>query len=119
MPKFGAKLTTIAFSDKDISKAVTRITHGILEKNKGAENLTLIGIRTRGVTLAKRIKKTKGINIQNKIPELFRLIQRNINAIPTCELGKAPVGCSPISCTALTALLKMPVTGTPDNVGLK
>ena len=57
LPKFGAKLNTIAFSDKDISKAVTRITHEILEKNKGAENLTLIGIRTRGVTLAKRIKK--------------------------------------------------------------
>ena len=57
LPKFGAKLNTIAFSDKDISRAVTRITHEILEKNKGAENLTLIGIRTRGVTLAKRIKK--------------------------------------------------------------
>ena len=57
MPKFGAKLNTIAFSDKDISRAVTRITHEILEKNKGAENLTLVGIRTRGVTLAKRIKK--------------------------------------------------------------
>ena len=57
LPKFGAKLNTIAFSDKDISRAVTRITHEILEKNKGAEKLTLVGIRTRGVTLAKRIKK--------------------------------------------------------------
>ena len=57
LPKFGAKLNTIAFSDKDISRAVTRITHEILEKNKGTENLTLVGIRTRGVTLAKRIKK--------------------------------------------------------------
>ena len=50
-------MNSIAFSEKDISRAITRITHEILEKNKGAENLTLIGIRTRGVTIAKRIKK--------------------------------------------------------------
>jgi pyrimidine operon attenuation protein / uracil phosphoribosyltransferase len=57
LPKIGAQLNTLAFSDKDISRAITRITHEILEKNKGADNLALIGIRTRGVTLAKRIQK--------------------------------------------------------------
>ena len=50
-------MNSIAFSEKDIFRAVTRITHEILERNKGAENLALIGIRTRGVTLAKRIQK--------------------------------------------------------------
>ena len=57
LTKFGAKLNNIAFSDKDISRAISRITHEILEKNKGAEKLALIGIRTRGVTLANRIRK--------------------------------------------------------------
>ena len=57
LPKFGAKLNNIVFSDKDINRAISRITHEILEKNKGAENLALIGIRTRGVTLANRIKE--------------------------------------------------------------
>ena len=57
LPKFGAKLNSIALSDKDISRAISRITHEILERNKGAEKLALIGIRTRGVTLAKRIRK--------------------------------------------------------------
>ena len=57
LPKFGAKLNNIAFTDNDISRAISRITHEILEKNKGAENLALIGIRTRGVTLANRIKE--------------------------------------------------------------
>ena len=57
LPKFGAKLNNIALSDKDISRAISRITHEILEKNKGAEKLALIGIRTRGVTLANRIRK--------------------------------------------------------------
>jgi pyrimidine operon attenuation protein/uracil phosphoribosyltransferase len=39
----------------DISRAVTRIAHQILEKNRGAESLILVGIRTRGAPLAKRI----------------------------------------------------------------
>jgi len=49
-------LTTVVFNAKDISRAITRITHEILEKNKGASNLALVGIRTRGVALAQRIK---------------------------------------------------------------
>ena len=50
-------MTSVVFNAKDISRAVTRITHEILEKNKGASNLALVGIRTRGVALAQRIKK--------------------------------------------------------------
>jgi pyrimidine operon attenuation protein/uracil phosphoribosyltransferase len=40
----------------DIDRKLTRITHEILEVHKGADNLTLIGIQTRGVFLAKRIQ---------------------------------------------------------------
>lgn len=36
-------------------RAMVRISHEIVEKNKGAENVMLIGIRTRGVPLAKRL----------------------------------------------------------------
>ncbi|MBT5407053.1 MAG: bifunctional pyr operon transcriptional regulator/uracil phosphoribosyltransferase PyrR [Gammaproteobacteria bacterium] len=50
-------LTSVLLNEKDISRAITRITHEILEKNKGAENVAIVGIRTRGVTLAKRIHK--------------------------------------------------------------
>jgi pyrimidine operon attenuation protein / uracil phosphoribosyltransferase len=39
----------------DISRALTRIAHEILERNKGAEDLVLIGIPTRGVPLARRL----------------------------------------------------------------
>ncbi len=39
---------------EEMSRAITRITHEILEKNKGSENLVLIGIRTGGALLAKR-----------------------------------------------------------------
>jgi len=40
---------------RDISRALTRISHEILERNKGAADLLLLGVHTRGVPLAKRI----------------------------------------------------------------
>ncbi|MEI2821485.1 MAG: bifunctional pyr operon transcriptional regulator/uracil phosphoribosyltransferase PyrR [Marmoricola sp.] len=39
----------------DISRALTRISHEILEHNRGAADLVLLGIPTRGVQLATRI----------------------------------------------------------------
>jgi len=38
-----------------IRRVLTRIAHEIIEKNKGTERLALIGIKTRGVPLAKRL----------------------------------------------------------------
>ena len=40
-----------------IQRAVTRITHEIVERNKGTEDLVLIGLRSRGVDLARRIAR--------------------------------------------------------------
>jgi len=40
---------------RDISRALTRIAHEILERNKGAHDLVLLGIPTRGVPLARRV----------------------------------------------------------------
>jgi pyrimidine operon attenuation protein/uracil phosphoribosyltransferase len=40
---------------RDISRALTRIAHEILERNKGAGDLVLLGIPSRGVPLAQRI----------------------------------------------------------------
>jgi pyrimidine operon attenuation protein/uracil phosphoribosyltransferase len=37
---------------QDIGRAITRIAHEILERNRGGEDLVLVGIHTRGVTLA-------------------------------------------------------------------
>jgi pyrimidine operon attenuation protein/uracil phosphoribosyltransferase len=39
-----------------IRRAVTRIAHEILERNKDIEDVCLVGIRTRGVVLAQRLK---------------------------------------------------------------
>ncbi|HWU31671.1 MAG TPA: bifunctional pyr operon transcriptional regulator/uracil phosphoribosyltransferase PyrR [Marmoricola sp.] len=45
----------IVLDARDVTRALTRISHEILEHNKGAESLVLLGIPTRGVHLAKRI----------------------------------------------------------------
>ncbi len=37
-------------------RTVTRLAHEILEKNKGSKNIVLIGMRTRGVFIAERIR---------------------------------------------------------------
>ncbi|WP_309064255.1 bifunctional pyr operon transcriptional regulator/uracil phosphoribosyltransferase PyrR [Microbacterium sp.] len=41
--------------EADISRALTRIAHEILESNRGADGLVLLGIPTRGVHLAERL----------------------------------------------------------------
>ena len=46
----------IILDASDMNRTLKRITHEILEVHKGIENLTLIGIQTRGVYLAKRIQ---------------------------------------------------------------
>jgi pyrimidine operon attenuation protein/uracil phosphoribosyltransferase len=39
----------------DVRRALTRMAHEILERNKGAQGLVLMGIRTRGVPIARRL----------------------------------------------------------------
>jgi pyrimidine operon attenuation protein/uracil phosphoribosyltransferase len=52
--------------DKEaISRALVRIAHEILEKNKGTQALCLVGIRTRGVYLAARLAECIK-NIENQ-----------------------------------------------------
>lgn len=46
---------SIALSESDIARALTRIAHEILERNSGSENLTLLGIPTRGAHCAYRL----------------------------------------------------------------
>lgn len=47
--------TRTVLNASDISRALTRIAHEILESNRGADQLVVLGIPTRGVPLAKRL----------------------------------------------------------------
>jgi len=51
-------LEHIVLTQADITRALTRISHEILESNRGPDNLVILGIPTRGVVLARRIAET-------------------------------------------------------------
>jgi len=42
-------------NQEDVRRALTRVAHEILEHNRGAEELVIVGIHTRGVHIARRI----------------------------------------------------------------
>src|SRR5688572_29336569 len=50
-------MPTVMDADR-IGRTLTRIAHEIVERNKGVEDLALIGVRRRGVPIAKRIAQT-------------------------------------------------------------
>jgi pyrimidine operon attenuation protein/uracil phosphoribosyltransferase len=57
----------IIMDEKAIERALFRISHEIIEKNKGVDNVVLIGIKTRGwplsIRLAKKIEEIEGSKV--------------------------------------------------------
>ncbi|MGZ5418370.1 MAG: bifunctional pyr operon transcriptional regulator/uracil phosphoribosyltransferase PyrR, partial [Nocardioides sp.] len=62
-----ARTLSTVMDARDVSRALTRIAHEILERNKGASDLLLLGIPSRGVPLAtriaERIASVEGIDV--------------------------------------------------------
>src|SRR5512140_3655302 len=54
-PAGGAHDETLVLGVPEIARALTRIAHEVLERNKGAADLVLLGIPTRGLPLARRL----------------------------------------------------------------
>jgi len=46
---------TVLMDEDAIRRALTRISHEIVERNKGTQNIVLVGIRSRGIPLSERI----------------------------------------------------------------
>lgn len=61
------KRKAIILDQSAINRALTRIAHEILEYHKGVEDLILVGVKTRGVPLARRLqaklKEIEGIDV--------------------------------------------------------
>jgi len=55
-------------SGSEIERTLVRLAHEIVEKNNGVENLTLVGIKRRGVPLAERIAKIIQQIEKKKVP---------------------------------------------------
>ncbi|RFU63201.1 bifunctional pyr operon transcriptional regulator/uracil phosphoribosyltransferase PyrR [Peribacillus saganii] len=47
----------VVLDEQAIRRALTRIAHEIIEKNKGIDNCVIVGIKTRGIFLANRLAK--------------------------------------------------------------
>jgi pyrimidine operon attenuation protein / uracil phosphoribosyltransferase len=62
------KIMKTIMDENSITRTLVRMTHEIIEKNKGVENLVLVGIKTRGETIAHRIaqniKRFEGVDIE-------------------------------------------------------
>jgi pyrimidine operon attenuation protein/uracil phosphoribosyltransferase len=50
------RLKSRILGQEDLRRALTRIAHEIVEKNKGADGLALVGVHTRGIPLAQRLQ---------------------------------------------------------------
>ena len=51
------KFKTALMDEAALTRAVRRISHEIVERNKGTDNLVLVGIKSRGIPLAKMIRE--------------------------------------------------------------
>lgn len=51
------KYKSSIMNEDDVKRALIRLSHQIIEKNRGTNGLCLIGIRSRGVPIAKRIEE--------------------------------------------------------------
>ncbi|MBU5306693.1 bifunctional pyr operon transcriptional regulator/uracil phosphoribosyltransferase PyrR [Clostridioides mangenotii] len=47
----------LLMDEKAMARAITRVSHEIIERNKGVEDVVLVGVKTRGVPIANRIAK--------------------------------------------------------------
>ena len=61
------ELKAVLMDESAVKRSLTRIAHEIIERNHGTQNLAVIGIRSRGVPLAKiiaeNIKNIENVNI--------------------------------------------------------
>lgn len=64
----------LLMDEEAMERAILRIAHQIIEKNKGAEDLALIGIQTRGVQMAQRLRdailKLEGVKLDMGVVDI-------------------------------------------------
>ena len=58
----------LVLSADEIDRAISRISHEILERNRAVDGVVLIGIRRRGITLARRIAQKILERYENSLP---------------------------------------------------
>jgi len=87
-------MTRRVMDPDDVDRALTRIAHEIVERNRGTDDLVLVGIHTRGEPLAKRlaaaIERIEGTEVLAGGLDIG-LYRDDIDTRPKTELGKTDV----------------------------
>ncbi|WP_046175116.1 bifunctional pyr operon transcriptional regulator/uracil phosphoribosyltransferase PyrR [Domibacillus indicus] len=89
----------VVLDQQAIRRALTRIAHEIIERNKGIENCVLIGIKTRGIYIAQRLAERIFQIEGQRVPvgdldiTLYRddLTEKNKNREPEVKGSEIPV----------------------------
>lgn len=111
------KLKAVLLDEQAVRRTITRLSHEILERNKGAQNIALIGIKTRGVPIAQTIKsnilKIEGFDApvgelditlyRDDLSELSELPTINSSKVDFDVRGKDIVLCDDVIFTGRTA----------------
>ena len=88
-------MATRVLDQSDISRALSRIAHEILEREKGAENLVLLGIPSRGVPLAHRIAARIGEIESGAVPPVgsvdITMFRDDLRMKPARPLGPTEI----------------------------
>lgn len=107
---------TTLMDDIAIERAIKRISHEIIEKNSGLEDILVIGIKTRGTPLAQRIKENlkeiSGIDLpceelditlyRDDLTEIYDQAKLNKDLIKTDVTGKRIILCDDVLFTGRT-----------------
>ena len=110
-------LKTVLLDEMSVERALRRISHEIIEKNKGVDNLVLIGVVTRGVPMAEKIgsniKDLEGVDIpfgkldikmyRDDLSEIADMPIVNSSNIPFSVAGKDVILCDDVLFTGRTA----------------
>ncbi|MER3537505.1 MAG: bifunctional pyr operon transcriptional regulator/uracil phosphoribosyltransferase PyrR [Thermus sp.] len=62
------RFKAVIMGEAEIRRALSRMAHEIVERNKGAKDLALVGIHTRGIPLARRLARLIGGFEEGEIP---------------------------------------------------
>lgn len=73
----------------DVSRALTRMAHEIIESNKGTDNLAIVGVHTRGVPIAEKLAELIG-KFEGTTPPLGKL-DITLYRDDLSEIAKQPV----------------------------
>ena len=79
------KLKSTLLDKEAVLRSLRRISHEIIEKNKGTQDLCLVGILSRGVDIAKIIAERTGCDVSSVKPE-STFAELGIDSLDTVEL---------------------------------